>query len=157
LKKLRRIVDLKKFVFSLETLLQYRDDIEQKERDELFRLTYKYQLELHNREALAAKRQETLEELALKQSENTTQQEQAWFYLYLDRLHYESEACEKRILQLESEIAAQKQVVIEATKKKKTLASMKTRKSREHTVAVEKQDQKEIDELATARFAAKEL
>ena len=147
---------MKKFRFNLETLLQYREDLEQKARDELFRLFYKYNLELRNRDALAARRQETMKELALKQSENADHQELTWFYLYLDRLSYERKQCEKRLLQLDSEVQAQKQVVIEATKKKKTLASMKAKSQKEYFAAVEKQEQKDVDELVVTRFAVKE-
>jgi flagellar FliJ protein len=155
-KRSRRIADLKKFLFVLETLLQYRENIEQKERDELSRLFYKYQLELNNRDALAARRQETVLELATKQSENVAQKELIWFFLYLDRLSHEREECEKRILQLDSEIQTQKQVVIEASKKRKTLASMKAKKAKEHAVAADKQEQKDVDELVVTRFATKE-
>lgn len=146
---------MKKFIFNLETLLKYREDIEQKERDELSRLFYKYQLELNNRDALAARRQETMVELAKKQAEKVAQKELIWFFLYLDRLSHEREECEKRISRLDLEIQAQKQVVIEASKKRKTLASMKNKKAKEYAAAVEKQEQKDVDELVVTRFAAK--
>ncbi len=145
-----------KFVFSLETLLQHRETVEQKERDELLRLKYKYQIELHRREDLASKFKETMNELSLKRANNSVYQELNWFYLYLNRLTFEIGECEKRLLQLQSEVQTQKEVVIEATKKKKILATMKAKKEKEYVVALGKQEQKEVDELVVMRHAAKE-
>jgi flagellar export protein FliJ len=147
---------LAKFQFNLETLLRHREDIEQKERDELFRLTYKYQLELSNRDHLTGKFQETMNELSLKQAENSVHRELTYFYLYLKRLNYEIGECEKRLCQLQSEVQAQKEVVIEASKKRKTLATMKGKKEKEHILASEKQEQKEIDELVVTRYTTRE-
>ncbi len=155
-KRSPRIAELAKFLFSLETLLQHRENVEQKERDELLRLTYRYQLELHCRSDLAAKFKETMNELSLKRANNSAHQELNWFYLYLNRLTFEIGECEKRLSQLQSQVQAQKEVVIEATKKKKILATMKAKKEKEYIVALEKQEQKEVDELVVMRHAAKE-
>ncbi len=145
-----------KFLFSLETLLRHREDMEQRERDELFRLTYRYQNELRNRENLTVKFQETMKELALKRAENEATGELSFFYLYLKRLTHEIGESEKRLLQLQSEVRAQRDVVIEATKKKKTLAAMKAKKEKEFTLEMEKQEQKEVDELVVTRYATRE-
>jgi flagellar export protein FliJ len=145
-----------KFRFSLETLLRHRENIEQKERDELLQITYKYQMELHNREDLSAKFQETLNELSLKRNENPASPELNYYYLYLNRLTYEIGECEKRLLKLQSEVQAQKEVVIEASKKKKTLATMKAKKEREYVIAQDKQEQKEVDELVVTRYVSRE-
>lgn len=141
-----------RFLFNLETLLRHRENIEEKERDELLRLTYRYQLELRTRDDLIAKFQETMRELSLKQAENSNHQELNWFYLYLNRLTHEIGECEKRLSQLQSEIQVQKEVVIEASKKRKTLATMKGKKEKEYMVALEKQEQKEVDELVVMRY-----
>jgi flagellar export protein FliJ len=146
---------LTRFVFNLETLLRHREDVEQKERDILFRLTYKYQMELKHREDLAVKFQETMKELGLKRAENPGHQELVWFYLYVDRLTDEIRGCEKLLSQLRSEIQAQKEVVIEASKKRKTLTAMKAKKEKAYMVAQEKQEQKEVDELVITRYAGK--
>ncbi len=146
-----------RFLFNLETLLRHRESIEEKERDELLRLTYKYQLELRNRDDLASKFQETMKELSTKQAGNSSShQELNCYYLYLNRLTHEIAKCEKRLSRLQSEIQAQKEVVIEASKKRKTLATMKGKKQKEHMVAQEKQEQKEVDELVVMRYTAKE-
>lgn len=145
-----------KFTFSLETLLRHREDIEEREREELFRITYKHQVELNLRDGLTAKFQETMNEIALKCEKNVMDQELHWAYLYLKRLSHEINECEKRLAQLRSEVQAQTEVVIEASKKRKTLASMKEKKEKEFIVAMEKQEQKEIDDLVVTRYAIPE-
>lgn len=142
-----------KFTFTLETLLRHREDIEQRERDALLRMNYKYQVELDHRNDLTARFHETMKEIALKCEKNDIDQELNWYYLYLNRLTYEIGESEKRLLQLQAEIQAQKEIVIEAAKKRKTLASMKAKKEKEFIFEMEKQEQKTIDDLVVTRYA----
>jgi flagellar protein FliJ len=145
-----------KFRFSLETLLRHREEIEQQERDELFRRNYKYQVELNNLNALTAQLQQTMKELSLRQSENAPCQELDFYYRYIARLNHEIKESEKRLTQLQSEAQSQKEAVIEATKKRKILATIRAKKEKEFLAAVEKQEQKDIDELVVTRYAGKE-
>lgn len=145
-----------KFHFSLETLLRHREDLEQIERDELMRRTYKYQMELSHCDELKAKFQQVIQELAQKQTENPEHHELNGYFLYLGRLNQEIDECEKRLSQLQSEVQAQTEAVIEASIKRKTLASMRDKKEKAFITAQEKQYQKEIDELIVIRYTRKE-
>jgi flagellar protein FliJ len=147
---------LPRFRFSLETLLRHREDLEQRERDELLRITYKQQVEVNHRNSLTAKFQETMNEITQRYEQNTIDQELNWAYLYLNRLTHEIKESEKRLTQLHSEVQAQKDVVIEAAKKRKVIASMKAKKEKEFIAAMEKQEQKEIDDLVVTRYAIPE-
>jgi flagellar export protein FliJ len=147
---------LPRFLFSLETLLRHREGIEQREQDELFRLNYRHQTELRHRDDLNLKFRETMNELALKQMEHSDHQELNWFYLYINRLTREIGESEKRIAQLEIEVQAQKEVVIEASKKRKVLASLRSKKEKEFVLATEKQEQKDVDDLVITRFTGRE-
>ncbi len=142
-----------KFKFSLETLLRHREDTEQRERDELFRINYKHQVEVNHRSGLTLKFQETMNEIAQRCEANTLDQELNWAYLYLNRLTHEINESEKRLTQLRSEVEAQKAVVIEAAKNRKALATMKAKQEKEFMVALEKQEQKDIDDLVVTRYA----
>ncbi len=146
---------MKKFLFSLETLLKHRENVEQREKDEFSRLSYRYQIELQHRDSLVSKRRETMQDLILKYSDNTDRQELTWFYLYLDRLDFEIAESEKRLSKMQAEIKAQKEIVIEASRKRKILSSMKDKKEKEYLLAVEKQEQKDVDELVITQFANK--
>lgn len=145
-----------KFRFSLETLLRHREDIEQREKDELFKLNYRHQTELRHRDDLNAKFRETMDELALRKAQLSDHQELNWFYLYMNRLAQEIRECEKRLAQLEADVQAQKEAVVEASRKKKVLSTLKAKKQKEFITEVEKQEQKDIDDLVVTRFASRE-
>lgn len=156
LKTLQRIDPVPKFRFSLETLLRHREDIEQREKDELFKLNYRHQTELRHRDDLNAKFRETMDELALRKAQLSDHQELNWFYLYMNRLAQEIRECEKRLAQLEADVQAQKEAVVEASRKKKVLSTLKAKKQKEFITEVEKQEQKDIDDLVVTRFASRE-
>jgi len=153
---LQRINGLPKFTYNLETLLRYREEIEDRERDALNRLTYKYQLENSIRNELAVKFRETMHDMAAKYADKFRDEELSWFHLYLNRLTCEIGEREKRLVQLQSEIKAQKEAVIEASKNRKTLASMKAKKEKEYFMEQEKREQKEIDDLVVTRYTRSE-
>jgi flagellar protein FliJ len=155
LKDSLRNVDLAKFVFGLQTLLQHRERIEQRERDELFRRIYNYQIELKNKNGLGVRLKETMEELSRKQVEDTASPELNWFYLYIDRLRLEIQESEKKLLQIDSGVQEQKKIVVDASKNKKTLVSLRAKQEKEFALALDKQEQKEIDELVVTRYAGK--
>jgi flagellar export protein FliJ len=155
-KRSQGIAELKKFRFGLETVLRHREDLEQKEKDELFRRTYRYQMELRCREELTVKFQETMKDLSQKQSEHVANHELTCYYLYLNRLTLEMRESEKRLFQLQSEVQAQKEMVIEASKKRKTLATMREKKEKAYITIMEKREQQEIDDLVVTRYTTKE-
>lgn len=145
-----------KFQFNLETLLRHREEIEQKEKDELLRLTYQYQTELNHRYGLSLKFRDTMEELSLQRSENRENQELNLYYLYLNRLTLEIGQSEKRLAELQAQVQAQKEAVIEASKKRKALTSLRSKREKEFAAAVEKQEQKEVDDLVLTRYGTRE-
>jgi flagellar export protein FliJ len=155
-KSLQGMNKLAKFRFALETLLRYRQNIEDKERDAMLRLWFEYQTEIRNRADLNVKRHQTMSQIVRMQTENQDQKELAWFYLYLNRLTLEINECEKSLLKLESEIQIQKEVLLEASKKRKTLSSMKARQKKDFIRDLERQEQREVDELVVSRFVVRE-
>ncbi len=147
---------MKRFVFNLETLLRHRENLEEKERNELARLRYLRQTEVNNRERLRRCLGENLRELCRLRSLDANSEEILWFYPYLDRLRYEIGLSEKTIAQLDKEVEKQLGVVIEATKKKKVLDSLKSRRLKEYNLGVERQEQKNVDEIVVTRYARKD-
>jgi flagellar protein FliJ len=147
---------LPKFHFNLQALLQHREDLEQKERDELLRRNYHYQKELRHHDELVAKFRETMNEMAQKQSLGAELQELNLFYRYFDRLTSEIKESEKCLQTLQKEIQVQTEIVIEASKKKKVLATLKEKRQKEFVLEMDKLEQKEVDDLVVVRYAARE-
>ena len=146
---------MKKFTFHLETLLRYRKNLEEKEQAELFRLSMRLQRESNHLQDLQRKDQEVLRDLAEQRTAGANCADSSWFYLYLDHLRYEMKRSAERIRRLEKDVQEQKTVLIEASKKKKTLDTIKTKEKKAFASAVDKQEQKAIDDLVVIRFPFK--
>jgi flagellar FliJ protein len=146
---------MKKFAFRLETLLRYRKNLEEKEQAELFQLFSRLQRENGHLQDLQRKHQDVLAELTEHRSAGADYGETSWFYLYLDRLRFEMRRSAERIYRLEQDIQEQKTVLIEASKKKKILDSLKTKEQKAYVSAADKQEQKAIDDLVVIRFPYK--
>jgi flagellar FliJ protein len=146
---------MKRFAFRLETLLRHRKNLEEKERSELYRMVSIHHQKCDQMEMLQDKNHATLLELTSKKIENALHEEIHWFYAYLDRLRHEMDLCRKAIAQLEPQIENQKSMVIEAMKRKKVLDTLKTRKAKEFTAQVDKEEQKSVDDIVVVRFPRK--
>ncbi len=146
---------MKKFAFRLETLLRYRKNLEEKEQAELFQLLARLRREQNHLKDLQLKHQEVLVDLTEHRSNGADYAETSWFYIYLDRLRFEMRRSAERINRLEQDVQNQKVVLIEASKKKKILDSLKTRQAKSHLAASEKLEQKLSDDLVVVRFPRK--
>ena len=144
---------MKRFVFALETLLRYRQNLEEKERNELSRLFFRHHREKQNLDSLQSRHGEAMMELTQQRTGEVDPREIEWSCLYLNRLEFEMEECRKRIRQLEKEIESQKKIVIEATKKTKIIDTLKSHKRRDYLAAFDKAEQKAVDEFVVTRFA----
>ncbi len=146
---------MKRFAFRLETLLKYRKNLEEKERAQLFQIIARLRREQNHLENLQKKHQEVLVDLAEQRSAGTDFADASWFYAYLDRLRLEMRKSAERICRLEQDLEDQKAVLIEASKRKKILDSLKTRQRKTHQANAEKLEQKSVDDLVVVRYPRK--
>ncbi len=146
---------MKRFAFRLETVLRHRRNLEEKERNELFRLVSMLNQKVEQMKRLQDKSDETIQELTGKKLEEFEHSEIGWFHTYLEHLRREMEKCRSQIAQLEDQIQLQKVALIEASKRKKIIDTLKTRQEKEYFVRVEKEEQKAIDEIVVIRFPQK--
>ena len=147
---------MKKFSFGLETLLNYRITIEEKERLALSRLILKLQAERKERDRLRAKRDETMAERTRMRGAREDDDDAHWYNTYLDRLECQIKKCGERMAQIQKELDAQKELVIAARKNTKVLSTLKTKKSKEYDAAVEKLEQKTVEEIVVTRYVNRE-
>ena len=140
-----------KFRFSLQTLLRYREDAEQAARDEMMMRVSRQQQEQQKLDDLRSRRIETAKEMAVKQMEDTAYGELIYYRMYLDRLDYEIENSNRRLVRLRAEVEIQRKLLVEASKKRKTLTSLRDKKEKEFKLAMEKTFQKEIDDIVVLR------
>ncbi|MBN2241190.1 MAG: flagellar FliJ family protein [Acidobacteria bacterium] len=143
-----------KFKFSLQALLKHVEEMERRERDVLLRLSYSYQVAFRHRETLERKRRETATQLCRRQAENIRAGELDCYRLYLRRLADEIEESEKKLRKLDSEIRRQKAAVMEIMKRRKVISALRAKREKEFYNALEKKEQKEVEEWVAARYAA---
>jgi flagellar export protein FliJ len=140
-----------KFRFSLQALLRRREDVEQAARDEMMLRVSRQQQEQQKLDAFKNRRNETSVEMAEKQQEDTAYNELVYYRMYLDRLDLEIENSQRRLVRLKAEVEIQRKVLVEASKKRKTLSSLRDKKEKEFKLALEKTFQKEIDDIVVIR------
>jgi flagellar FliJ protein len=144
---------MKKFVFGLETLLQHRINLEDKERNKFRRIRAELQEELNHQQSLGARQTQALTELAQQKAGTCDGREIEWFYLYLNRLQQELKRSAERVAELGKHLEAQKQVMIEASRNKQMIENLKKKRRKEYLVSVDREEQKFIDEIVVNRFA----
>ena len=144
-----------KFRFSLQALLRRREDVEQAARDEMMLRVSRQQQEQQKLEDLRNRRNETAVEMAEKQQEDTAYGELIYYRMYLDRLDLEIENSHRRLVRLRAEVEIQRNVLVEASKKRKTLSSLRDKREKEFKLALEKTFQKEIDDIVVLRHSHK--
>ena len=147
---------MKKFLFSLETLLQYRRNLEEMERTKFSRIRGELLAALAHRESLCARQARTFSELTLEKMGGCDSQEIDWFYRFLDRLAYEIKRSAKQIAELEKQLEKQKEIMIETSRAKKIIENLEQKKKKEFLSSLERQEQKSVDEMVVTRFALKQ-
>ncbi len=143
---------MKKFAFSLETLLRHRRNLEERERTILSRIQFSLDNEVRHRRGIEEKRIEALTEMVSVRASPIGQEEIGLFDPYLRRLRYEAELSDKNIRVFEAQLNTQKSVVLQAARNKKIIETLKTRRQREHLAAAERDEQKKTDEIVIAQF-----
>jgi len=140
-----------KFRFSLQTLLRRREDAEQAARDEMMMRVSRQQQEQQKLDELKKRRDESTAEMVAKQQDNTAYGELVYYRMYIYRLDMEIENSNKRLVRLRAEVEVQRKVLIEASKKRKTLTSLRDKKEKEFNIEMERAFQREIDEIVVLR------
>jgi len=147
---------MKKFSFRLETLLQHRHHLEEKERTKFSAIRNELLAEVDHIQALRTTQAQALAELAQTKSGDCDAQEITWHYRFLDRIALELERSARRIAELEGKLEIQKQVMIEAMRDKKMIENLRSKREKEFLTALERAEQKSVDEIVVTRYAHKQ-
>jgi flagellar FliJ protein len=146
---------MKKFSFRLETLLQHRAHREEQEREKFTRMRNEVLAGIAHRDALTASQAQTMKELGEAQCAHCDPQEVQWYERFLEYLKEEIKRSITRLAELEKKLEAQKQVMIAASRDKKIIENLKKKKILEFKFAMEREEQKMVDETVVTRYATK--
>lgn len=144
---------MKKFVFRLQTLLNHRRDIEQMLLGELALLQNEKQLELRRLNELMLAREHSWETLAHLAAHGASPWDLANGDEHCKALGDDIGVQELNIAAVERKIEAKLLEVIEAAKERKVLEQLCDKHRREYELAAARQEQNELDEMSSVRFA----
>ena len=143
---------MKRFLFRLETLLQHRRNLEERERTKFSIIRGELLAEQANLQTLKAKHQETRFDLAAKKTGHCEAGEIDLCYRFLNRLDREIVRSTRRLAQLEMQVEKQKQSMIEASRDRKMIENLRKKREKEFQVALEQGERKAVDEMVVTRF-----
>lgn len=146
---------MKQFSFNLEVLHKHKQIIEEQERTKLAAIHYEVWVEQQHLQRLQWQQQETLRRLTRKKVGKYDSREIDWFYQYLNRLSMEIDRSEERLSDLQDQLEQQRIQLVRATKDKKMLDNLRSRKEKEFYLAQARLEQKSIDEMVVTQFAHK--
>lgn len=147
---------MKKFSFRLESLLQHRKLLEDRERTTLSQARSELISENDRQDELQRRRRSTFETIIDADSGRIDGLDLELGRRYLERVGTEIAGSKKRLETLDRVVQAQTQVVVEASKRTKVLDTLKTKKKKEHRLAADKAEQKDVDEVVVLRHPRRE-
>lgn len=147
---------MKKFVFSLSKLQDYKEQVLRKEKNDLATLRRQQQAVIDEQEQLRLKYHRAKTDFSAAALQGMTQQELMASKRYINLLSDDIRATEERIAELEAGIEQQLGVVVEATKEVSSLDKLKERQLEDYKKLEQKQQETFIEEfVANSSFYAK--
>ncbi len=149
---------MKKFKFKLQKLLEIREAIEKEVKNELARLVSFQNMERTKQQEL----NDNIERMRLKFQERMRKgdysiNEGIYFEKFVDLSYRAIDAAEKRIMQMEPEVDAVRQKLINVSKERKVVEKMKERKLKEYNYELNREIAKENDDLNQKIYLRKKM
>jgi len=146
---------MKRFAFALETLLNYRTHLEEAEKTRLTQAHFLLKQEQMRLEQLLRRHLETMKSLTQHRRDCAEYSEIRLHTLFLDRTRKEIGECNMEIGRLEKELQARLRAYADASRGRKVMENLKSRRRRQFDVALDRDEQKLIDELVVSRYSHK--
>lgn len=144
---------MKKFRFRLESVLQHRKLLEDRERTVLSQVRADLKNEKDRHKALVRERHSTIESIADPATGRIDPVDLEFGGRYLQRIGTEIAGSVQRLVTLDHAVRTQTQVVVEASRRTKVLDTLKDKRKKEHRVESDKAEQKAVDEVVVTRHA----
>lgn len=144
----------KSFKFRLQTILDYKKDMEEKEKEKLAKILAELQRAIEHREYLRQLRIKASWELKEKQKAGGLDIGELRFYThYLKKLDNDIIEAELMIEEIKAREREQRKALLEAAKERKKYEKVKEKHKEEFEAEMAEKERKLIDELATVKFA----
>lgn len=140
------------FRFSLQRVLDIRQQQEEQARLDVAQAQARYQHQVAVTEA-ARSRQAEHKDAWLRQSQRGVNKHEFWLHqTYAVSLERDVQTAEAEMLQLAKELNARRRVLVERAKATKLLEKLKLRQGIRHAEEEQLQERKQLDETATIRY-----
>ncbi len=140
---------MKRFNFTLGKLLDYKDQVLSKEKNDLARLRGARQEVISEKERLEDTLKSSGEEFSLKAAKGMSVNDITMFKNFHSALMRQIKDADKRIAELDKQIANQMGVVVEANKEVSSLEKLKDKQLEEYRFNVNKSEEQFIEEYVT--------
>jgi flagellar protein FliJ len=140
------------FVFGLQSVLDYRKNIEEKilsEFSEKKRQLETEELRLHN---LVTERESLISELRKMQDRSLYADEIARYVNYVEQIRGNEEKQKKVIIDVQEQLEALRKELLEAVRREKVMEKLKERHAEEYEGAMRALEQKNSDEMSVLKF-----
>lgn len=148
----------KRFKFKLQSILDYKQQIEDEEKEKLAKLMQEEQKAKEYLETLKQNREREVFNLKEKQQEGTLNiDELKLIHNHIQYLGVQIENQKIKISNLQKKIEEQRQKLMEATKERKSYEKLKEKQQERFLQEIETEERKMIDELATTRHIRRQM
>ncbi|MDY0131545.1 MAG: flagellar export protein FliJ [Desulforegulaceae bacterium] len=144
---------MKKFKFSLESVLRYRTFLEKEALQELMSINLDITECEANIESIKYQRMLIFQELEEETDKGITIEYFNMFQSYISSVEQRLESEEHRLLELFREKDLRTEKLIQARKNKEALEKLKSRKKKQYIEKMIYEEQKELDEISSIRKA----
>lgn len=143
----------KTFKFKLQSILEYKKKVEEEEIRKLAELKVLQKREQEKLEFLKMTKVEEMRTLTEKSAQGVLNvSEIQMYHAHIKKLDKEITEQEIRLQQIAIEVEEQRQRLLEASKEKKIYEKLKEKHKATFLAAIEEEERKFIDELATMRY-----
>ncbi len=140
---------MKRFEFSLNKLLNYKDQVLKKEKNDLANLRKQQQQAIDEKHEMIGKLKHSNEDFVIKSNFGMTPQHIALAKSYMNSLSEQIRSLERIIVILEGQIEKQLGVVIEATKEVSSLEKLQEKQLEEYKKEFQKAEETFIGEYVS--------
>lgn len=144
------------FVFKLQSILDYRINIEEKILDEFSKIRRELTAEELKLKYLMEERDNLTGELRKKSATPVPIENIAFPVSYIEKLRESEEKQNKIIDDIKEKLEARRTELLEAVKKRKIMEKIKERHCEEYEKSMREFEQKNSDEMAVLRFDRRE-
>jgi flagellar FliJ protein len=141
------------FQFDLETVLNYRLQIEEQCQLSLAEAAKNLQLAMDVLEGLRKEKNDLIRHLVRMQENALTSDVIARHFIFIEFLKSKEEKQEAMIKNMREEVSAKRQELLEAVKKRKVMDTLREKKMAAYISEMATKERKELDDFAVIKFS----